>query len=177
MIPEAARPRIEAATARTSFDVDVDEADSAAALAYIATAEGTAATIAERACDRFGFDYARCPAEILAAAEDRAIESARTFLLEQVAAIAAAWGAYNTAAAPFDAEKKVVAAKVAAAKAARAPYDGLQNAWDHLEAIRNGFAHIRNDAVQAAEDALQARFGAASWDGRDQGHFPRGWRP
>lgn len=62
----------------------VNGVDLSAALAYIATAEGTAATIAERACDRAGLDYATCPAEILDAAERRAAELARQEAVEIV---------------------------------------------------------------------------------------------
>ena len=71
--PAADAPRLAVALAPVAFDVGT-EADYADALAYIAGAEGSAATIAERACDRAGIDFAACPAEILEAAERRAVE-------------------------------------------------------------------------------------------------------
>lgn len=73
--PAADTDRLTAALAPvTAGDVASEDADYSAAIAYIATAEGTAAAMAERACDRCGLDFAACPVEILDAAEKRAAE-------------------------------------------------------------------------------------------------------
>lgn len=71
--PAADTDRLTAALAPVvAGDVAGEDADLSAALAYLATAEGSAAAMAERACDRAGIDYAACPVEILDAAEKRA---------------------------------------------------------------------------------------------------------
>lgn len=72
--PAADAPRLTAALAPVAADAGCEEADYSAALAYIAGAEGSAAAMAERACDRCGLDFAACPPEILEAAERRAEE-------------------------------------------------------------------------------------------------------
>ena len=54
----------------------------------------------------------------------------------------------------------------------------IKGAWETYHAAPSATAAaLRCDTIQAAEDALQARFGYASWTGRDDGAFPRGWRP
>ena len=69
--PAADSPRLTAALAPVALDEGCEVADLSAALAYIATAEGTAAQMAERACDRAGIDFAACPVEIQEAADKR----------------------------------------------------------------------------------------------------------
>ena len=109
--PAADAPRLTAALAPVvAADVATEDADLAPALAYIATAEGSAATIAERACDRAGLDYATCPAEILDAAERRAEELATPEVPPEVQAV-------------LDARAAVVVAEAAAKVASRAFLD------------------------------------------------------
>lgn len=169
--PAADIDRLTAALAPVvAGDVVGEDVDYSAALAYTATAEGTAAAIAERACDRCNIDFAACPVEILDAAERRAAELARAFLLEQVAIQKAAWADYNAAAAPFEAIKaRIVSTKRRC--------DPVGKEWVAAENARIELSRIRCDILDASESALQARFGYSSWSGMDRGEFPRGWKP
>ena len=129
-------------------------------------------------------DFARCmgytttpamEADVLDA--PTAEETARAFLAERVTAIRAAWDAYNTAAAPFEAEIASLHKQIAAARKARQPHQWMVNAVDHLDLMRSDFAATRNRAIEAAEDEIQARFGYADWTSRDRCEFPHGWKP
>ena len=129
-------------------------------------------------------DFARCmgytttpamEADVLDA--PTAEETARAFLAERVTAIRAAWDAYNTAAAPFEAEIASLHKQIAAARKAGQPHQWMVNAVDHLDLMRSDFAATRNRAIEAAEDEIQARFGYADWTSRDRCEFPHGWKP
>ena len=103
-IPAADSPRLAVALAPTTAgDICGEDADLSAARAYIATAEGTAAQIAERACDRAGLDFATCPPEILEAATVRAEAVAMELLAENVAAATVASPEFTADVAAFKA--------------------------------------------------------------------------
>ena len=129
-------------------------------------------------------DFARCmgytttpamEADVLDA--PTAEETARAFLAERVTAIRAAWDAYNTAAAPFEAEIASLHKQIAAARKAGQPHQWMVNAVDHLDLMRSDFADTRNRTIDAVENEIQARFGRAWWTGRDNCEFPHGWKP
>ena len=138
--PAADAPRLTAALAPVvATDVATEDVDLAPALSYIATAEGTAATIAERACDRAGLDFATCPAEILDAAERRAAELAAPEVSPEVQAVLDARAVLAAAvAATHDASRAFLAAPnfrtMDAGKAAEAAACEASRALRKLEA-------------------------------------------
>ena len=135
--PAADTDRLTAALAPvTAGDVVDADTDYSAALAYIATAEGTAAAMAERACDRCGLDFAACPTEILDAAERRAAELAPVVAPEVQAVL--------------DARAAVVVAEAAES----ALSTGLRMDWDHDQLVAR--AKIRNEAGRARGNLARA---------------------
>ena len=93
----------------------------------------------------------------------------RTQITNNVAARAAAWDAYNTAAAPILAK---IDALIAEYGVRRVP----AKLFDPLEAQRNALARARCDVIDALEAEAQATFGFTEWHGMKDGQPPRGWR-